>query len=572
MADIVFGILIKGKDLAASAFGSATKGAKALGNSIKDTAAKAAAAAKGIVGNMANFNAMLSIGRKAFQLASMAFRAVTTAALDQRAATDQQKKDWLELTRTVQTFLGLIGDILIPILLGVADAFRSDAKAAASFLSTQKEMIGADIVGWFERMALILTKGVATGLVLVTKAWSGWQEIVAVTNGLVSKGFEIMLAGFAKTWGVAERFAAFVGQDGIAASFSGVRHEAELFSETFGESADKAFAETARIVAGQEDLEAKIREVAAAVEGKIGQAAAAAVKRLGQEIKKLPAGWKEASEAAKKAAEAAIQASIKQLKIAEGLASREAAIRDLAEQHYIDRLTLRAEHEDKALERFKEREDKRKEKAKESADAIAANAQDFLGVVQTSFSGIGTVIDGEVKTWNDALAQFLDNIAAMILQKLVASGIAQIASLIGNALTGGGLGIFGAIGSAVSGLFGASAVGLNKGGIVGHNKGGIVGYAGGGIVGGMPSAPNRDTELIAATSGESIFTRDTTRMMLRDLGSRATAPIAAAPRQLVREVTQTRDLYAVTSRAHLDTFQRNDVIPSTRRLERYRAI
>jgi len=572
MADIVFGILIKGKDLASKAFDATATSARRLGTSIRDAGSKAAKAAKEIAGSAVNINAMMEIGKKVFGALSRGFQAVTSAALEQRAATDQQAKDWAELGRTVERIAGLIGDILIPIVLGVADAFASSTKGAEAFLGQNRALIGSKIVEYLASMASTLVRGVATGLVLVSRAWTGLREIVGLVKFAVEAAFAGMIKGAEVAIGAFESLASAVGADGLAASLASAKEEAALMSATFGESADQHLAEVARMVAEQEALEAAIADVAAKVQDGIGRAAVAAFARLNQEIRKVAPGAREAAEAANKLAIASLKA---QEMAAQGHAMRVALAADL----YQSNLERIAEAEERADAKQKERFEKLKARAQEMVSEVTSFASGLVGSARSAFAGIGEEMNGQIKTWRDALASFLDSIASMIIEKLVQSGIAKIAGLIGSALTGGGLGIFGAIGGAISGLFGAGAVGVNRGGTIrGYNSGGIHGYAGAGIVSGPAGSPNRDTTLAALTVGEGVLSRETTKRVVADLSGRggsgqAPASIAESPRarQVIREVKETRALYALTSRAHLDTFQRNTALPSAARLERYRA-
>src|SRR5690606_10048670 len=99
----------------------------------------------------------------------------------------------------------------------------------------------------------------------------------------------------------------------------------------------------------------------------------------------------------------------------------------LAADLYQSNLERIAEAEERADAKQKERFEKLKARAQEMVSEVTSFASGLVGSARSAFAGIGEEMNGQIKTWRDALASFLDSIASMILEKLVQSGIAKIA-------------------------------------------------------------------------------------------------------------------------------------------------
>lgn len=565
MADIVFGILIKGKDLAGQAFGSAAKGAKGLASSVKSTAATIASTAKGIVGNLANIDAGFRIAGKGARLLTQGITSLVNAALESRAANDQQRKDWEAYAKVAKEIMTLVGGPLLTAFLGLFDAIKPIIFATRDWLKENQRLIASGLLDFLLKTAQVLTNGIAKAIIYVSRIWNGWRELIGAVQIAVNSMFAGILSGASAVVGAVGAVAARFGKDGLAASALEAQAAIDGLGATFEESSDRALAETAAIVKSQDDLEAKVNDVANTITAMIAGRSVVAFKQLDAEIRTANGSL---------AAFEKRMAALRALKdITKGMRAEEETALDEADK----RRSLRLERE---LTEYRDAEAVKLELAKATADeqkALAQEAGDALGdafmtaysVAREAFAGIGDTIDGKTKSWEMALGQFAERTAAIILEKLLISGVLKVLSLIGGALIGGGLGAIGV--TAGTDAFSAP---FNKGGIVGHNRGGIAGYAGGGVVAGAIGA-NRDTEIIAATTGEGILTRRTTEMVARDLGGGAGGGSRSTPPPIAHAAPSSgivvAPMFGSPNRTDLDRVQMNVLRPSQARLERRRA-
>lgn len=566
MADIVFGILIKGKDLAGQAFGSAAKGAKGLASSVKSTAATIASTAKGIVGNLANIDAGFRIAGKGARLLTQGITSLVHAALESRAANDQQRKDWEAYSKLLKEIAALAGGPLLTAFLAVADAFAPLLKTAKEWLKVNQDTMATGFAEWIATTGQLLVSALASGVIAATRAYNGLalaMTTVKSAGAEAASGLELGLSKFLKFGARFERM--FGDKQGLAAIFEDLSKGTERFSRELDDSGDKFLAEAARQAQAMEEQEATIRQVEEAIRKAFGEVGVAAIRRSKDEVIALNQATSDLvfdlSE------DMARAAALRESYFARGAeAEKQATDQRIAEldRWFVDYKDTKTAEDAISTAVY----EKQKKQGELLGEILGDGFMTAYGVAKEAFAGIGETIDGKTKTWEMAFGQFAERTAAIILEKLLISGVLKVLSLIGGALIGGGAGLFATAGAdALAGPF-------NKGGIVGHNRGGIAGYAGGGVVAGAIGA-NRDTEIIAATTGEGILTRRTTEMVARDLGGGAGGGHRSTPPPIAHAAPSSgivvAPMFGSPNRTDLDRVSSNVLRPSQARLERRRA-
>lgn len=284
---VPFGILLQARDATKAALNSAAAGFKKFGQTVDDESKKTKDAVHTLSAVITGLNQGMAILRKGFQLGSMAMRETVGVALEQRAAGDAQLKAMKDLGFEAERVQGAIGDILIPIILGINDALETVTGGWNEYLTANKKAIGGGIVEWLADTAHILVSGVATGVLLAAQAWFGWRQIIAGTQAVVSKLFEFMLDGWGAQISVIEQIAGLLGLDGLAESVAIVGDGVRRLSREFSTSADIAVDEMMREAGALATVQKGIDEFALAAHDLVGVSAVKAYERLGQAIQKI---------------------------------------------------------------------------------------------------------------------------------------------------------------------------------------------------------------------------------------------------------------------------------------------
>lgn len=265
MADLPISITLK--DTASAALGAAGEGAAKTLDSVRDAAAKTGRAFE-IMGNIASgLNAGLEIAKKGFELFRTAILDTVTTALEFRDANDPVIKQFDDMKRSVELLRARLGDVLIPVLQAVALAFQPILEGNDQWLRSNRKLIASGIIDFLGKTATLLTKGVAASMLLVSKAWTGWQLIIegvkeanAAMFGVIIRGIELTIKGM-------RLLAEITGT--ISPELRAAEEAAAFFAEGFEDAANDSANEMFRIQAAQAALEAATEKTAKAVEDAI---------------------------------------------------------------------------------------------------------------------------------------------------------------------------------------------------------------------------------------------------------------------------------------------------------------
>lgn len=416
--EVLVGIVISAKDGASTVLRKVGEAGKAIGDRVDQGAAKAKRGLEVFERSVNAVNSSMEIAKKATEMLRAGFEMTVGAALAQRAETDAQRVAFERFGTQIQRIQGLIGDVLLPVILGIGDAFKPALDAAEKWLSTNKETLGSGLIEWLRDAAQILVSGVATGVLLVTRAWSGWKQLIAVVKSGFASLFQVVLDWYSMVLGGYAKIASAFGADGIAAGVQQAADALKNMANASGDAADQTLADAAREAKAQEELEKKIDATVAAISNGIGTAATAAYARLRQETQKVPPDI-EKIEAAAEAAAAKLQAFRDRV----AAAASAGASSFLREQtQYYERVADLAEKTAKAQQDAEDRAaESARDSARSSAQEWASAAMSISGVMQSALIGI---IDG-TQTVSQAIKGMFTGLVSLALQKAQEYAIAK---------------------------------------------------------------------------------------------------------------------------------------------------
>lgn len=429
--EIEASLLVKAKDQVSSTLRKIGRGAKRMGDQIDDGADKGREGLETLANAFGAVNQGLEIGKKGLELFRLGLELTVVKAIEQRAENDKQRKDMKAFGIQVERVAGLLGDVLIPIILGVADAFEPVLDASEAYLAENRKLMGSGLTEWLTNIAQVLVSGIATGVLLVTKAWSGWSALIDVVRSLSNSFFAEMLDGFDVLLEAAERAASFMGKEGLAASIRETRKEIKGMAEDSRDTADTLTGQAARTIAEQEALERKIDEVVATISQGIGNVSVAVHNRLNETIKKIPPNYEELKAAAEAAMEAIRKENDRALDAAN---ARLEIIRINLEREGAIKAELREIEEAAAAEAWETEQQRMLDRVQTATDL----ATQFALSATDAFTDLGEVVDGKTKTMGDGFKQLFKGITAQVIElakQFVIGQIQQTAAAVANGKT-----------------------------------------------------------------------------------------------------------------------------------------
>ena len=353
------------------------------------------------------------------------FGAFVTASMDLRKENDRQKKDIKALQNSFKELQALIGDFVLPLILGVADATKPVIKSFKTWLKVNKQLVGGQLVKYLTDVSMILVKGVAASVITVSKVWNGWKMLISSSKAVLSGFFAMTVDGFASVVSAAETFYRAIGDTTTANVLKENVKALEAYSDELQDSSDLAIAETAKTAQEMENLEKQVKKVQAAIESGIGKAGTAAMKRFKQNVKKRAANWEELEAKKKALEEKAKKEKETRDKLMDAADAKALARREAAAQKAADAEKARIE-EQKAL--------------------LKTLGQSMLGNLETALTEIA---EGSKK----ASVAFSDMGKTIITELLKIAAQKALIALVDTLFSGG-----------MGGFFGIAAGGLGSGG------------------------------------------------------------------------------------------------------------
>lgn len=171
-----------------------------LSNIGKSSEKAAGSASKGVTAfqtlgkSFVFLNQGLEASKKAFRLFEQTVVSSIAKALDFRDATDPGKRAITEFGREVEVTQARLGDMFVPLLVGVAKAVTPILKAFQNWISLNRELIQSDIIKWVATLSLALTSTLGAAVNVVSGIWLGLKLTVIGVLMDIAKGLEIITA------------------------------------------------------------------------------------------------------------------------------------------------------------------------------------------------------------------------------------------------------------------------------------------------------------------------------------------------------------------------------------------
>jgi hypothetical protein len=249
MANREVGIKITAKDLTGKAFKSigvaSSKAAKAI-NAIPSAAGRA----------MKAFAIMSTGVNQAFELWAKVRERIVTAVKDAadaslkfRAATDPMRKWWEGQIKGIDLVKARIGDILLPVLKGLSDAYAELSDGADEWLKQNRKLVASRLLDWmvtFIRLGSNLVKVLGW----IPKTILGIRGAFEVVLLAINKFIQTALQETGELIKVFAKVADMVGADGMGKSLHEAAQAAWEWGGVFGETADKNMESIESIGAG----------------------------------------------------------------------------------------------------------------------------------------------------------------------------------------------------------------------------------------------------------------------------------------------------------------------------------
>ena len=481
------------------------------------------------------------------------FGSFVTASMDLRKENDQQKKDIKALQNSFKELQAMLGDFILPLILGVADAVKPVIASFKTWLKVNKDLVGGQLVEYLTTVATTLTKGIAGAVIAVMRIWNGWSMLIDSTQAMFQGFFAMVLDGLAYMREGVAKFYEAIGQDRVAKQLRDGAKQFREYAKGFQDASDKNIAEAARTTKELEKLEKQVKKVETAIQFGIGQAGTSAMKRFKQNVKKRAANWEEL-EKKKKALE--------------------------------DKTKKEKEARDKILEEASKRALQRKEAAaQKAADAekarideqkalVTSLGQSMLGNLETALTSIA---DGSKK----AGAAFSDMGKTIITELLKIAAQKALLAIVDTLFTGGMGGMFGGFGgaagggvmsiaNAATGFMGPPAPGGGGGPVYGPNTGRTP-FHSGGYVKGFASGGGVDSVRALLTPGEFVLPKGLVdSIRLGKAPPRAAyangGTVDAGARQAPAAINVSMNTFAVPSKGEFRRWYKSSVAPNTRKM------
>lgn len=414
----------------------------------------------------------------------------------------QQLSQTLRTTQTQAQGLGAaLTGAVGPAILAVTQRTRSVLRAMTEWVRANTALIESGIQEFLIWTADNALPAIATGALLVTRAWSGWKTIIQGTELLGAALFETMTGGFAQMMTLAARAARVLGREGFARELEGTATIHRSMAAGFARDQDAIRSEIFETERAQVALEDRI--------GEMGISGSTAVRAISARIREL-------------------RTELAQTQAPNPLGTRLGPRDDAAatgEDPEIKRLKAQLEYESRL---FRLREELRRntreadnKALEEQREQIEANLQAFQSMAQTVTGQVGNAIGG-VLSGTQSVADAITGLGQMVLDmiarqlvELTAAKAAEAAVTKTTAATNVAANAASAAAGAASSQAGIPIVGpvlavAAMGAIFGAVIALLDGFHQGGVVGGGATGANRDAVLIAATTGEAVVDRRTT--------------------------------------------------------------
>lgn len=579
-------VRVEATDATAPAFASVQRSVAATGRALDAVKASAGSLTRAMAAAPVVFNQSIELLKKFGEVSRLAFEITIARALEWRTATDSQARALRTFTGDVQRLQVALGNVLLPILTGVARAIDETVRQATRWLNANRALVGSGIIEWGQTLAQTVIPAVATGLLLAVQAVQGLRQAFAVLAGGAQEAFGSLLNGLSAVLERGGALAEKLGLDDTAEKLKTLGAQAGVVGEDFVGAFDAGVLEAAALQRQTEALQASIDRAASAASVGVGRVAVAAYRALGEEIRSVD----QAAKAQADAQMARDMASLaRQQRIAALTAEVEAGKRDIA----ISNMQRVAEQEGRILDARKVAADAKLADIRGGFDALSSAV---AGSINLSLSRIFDSISEGAGNIGEVFGNLFASLPRLFAETtaayLVQLGVQKAATALfeafarTEAVTTAGI-VVGAKAAETKAKIAADAAAGGAAAQAAHAGIPFVGLAIGAAaaaaivaavmafskfaVGGKPAASGVDNMLVMVNAGERILSGPETRALERGVmpaaggGARAGGSGGAAVPVIVE---QRLVLEALPDRTSVERYRRDVVMPADRRARR----
>lgn len=265
--DKKFGVLITFQEGISDGMKKAGKAATQGTKFIRQGAEKATQAIKSTAIAAAVMNQALELGKKVFEFLRMAVFDTVEVMRGFRSENDKMLKQYDKMAQGAQLLRARLGDILLPILVGMGKAMNQLGGNTEGWLKTNRKLIASGLAEFLFKVANVLNTGIANGVILVAKVFTGWKVLIAGVQIAANTMFELMLKHLAKSLGAFKFLADAVGMDGLAGKLDSAQMAVKGLGDEFANSAEKNKESIQSDMAALDALEKKTKETQASIAG-----------------------------------------------------------------------------------------------------------------------------------------------------------------------------------------------------------------------------------------------------------------------------------------------------------------
>lgn len=146
-------------------------------------------------------------------------------ALRFRKEGDESRATFEKLNRESELLKARIGDALIPVILGLREAFIQSRGSMHELIGANQQLIGSRLIDWIQAVGRGLIKGIAIPIELVAKAWIGWQLIIQQVKVFALEFVNSFRGEIAELLGQIADLAKFAGFDDVARKIAKVQKD-----------------------------------------------------------------------------------------------------------------------------------------------------------------------------------------------------------------------------------------------------------------------------------------------------------------------------------------------------------
>lgn len=296
MREVIVGIIIKAKDQAGAAFDRIRSGASTMSKGVKDgtdkgkdglksmdkAAKDAGSAFKSLGGAIVVANQAFDLGKKALNGLKMGFEITVGKSLEYRTATDSGRIAWEAYNHQLDRMRGNVGDIILPLLLGLGDAVEDVAGATEHWIKQNRVLIGTQIVQYLEKGARVL-QVVTQGVILAAEGFAGWSIALSQTQSIWSAVESEVLSGLSKISGAYAKLTAAISPE-LAMKHKQDQLLLKLTAEESLRTAKQHAADVQSTYSSLNTLRKRMTELGGVIDKAVGDTASKAIRRLKDEI------------------------------------------------------------------------------------------------------------------------------------------------------------------------------------------------------------------------------------------------------------------------------------------------